>query len=197
MKEIQASEENRKGQKTENSHILVEMNFAMQMKVANCSLDQNPTLIWSSLKKSEACIVSKMAVCVKVTHRPVAPPCAPMKKFIKWKKSLLPSSIRSQSFKSISELKKKLCLFEKVPFLALFCVVFGFFHLQGRGDPSDPKYYNKYCSPRGQELCTKVSEKPWKSSLAPSHTMPLYFNVWGISWASFWQICNPQLHHFM
>ena len=155
MKEIQASEENWKGQKNENSHILVEMNFAMQMKVANCSLDQNPTLIWSSLKKSEACILSKMAVCVKVTHRPVAPPCAPMKKFINWKKSLLPSSIRSQSFKSISELKKKLCLFEKVPFLALFCVVFGFFHLQGRGDPSDPKYYNKFWVFRGQE-CHKM-----------------------------------------
>ena len=170
MKEIQASEENRKGKKAENSHILVEMNFTMQMKVANCSLDQNPTLIWSSPKKSEACVLSKMAVCVKVTHRPVAPPCAPMKKFINWKKSLLPSSIRSQSFKSISELKKKLCLFKKVSFLALFYVVFGSFHLQGRGDTPDPKYYNKYCSPRGQELCTKVSEKPWKWSLAPSHS---------------------------
>ena len=44
----------------------------------------------------------------------------------------------------ISELEKKLCLFQKVPFSALFCVVFGFFHLLGRGDPPDPKYYNKF-----------------------------------------------------
>ena len=155
MKEIQASEDNRKGKKNENSHILVGFYFAMQMKVANCSLDQNPTLIWSSPKKSEPRLLSKMGVSVKVTQRPVAPPCAPMKKFIKWKKFLSPSSIRSQSFKSISELEKKLCLFQKVPFSALFCVVFGFFHLLGRGDPPDPEYYNKFWVFRGQE-CHKM-----------------------------------------
>ena len=60
-----------------------------------------------------------------------------------------------------------------MPKTALFCVVFGFFHLQGRGNPPDPKYYNKYCSPRGQELCTKVSEKPWIWTVAPSHIVPL------------------------
>ena len=45
MKERQASEENRKGKKTKNSHILVEMNYSMQMKVANCSLDKNITTL--------------------------------------------------------------------------------------------------------------------------------------------------------
>ena len=79
----------------------------------------------------------------------------------------------SQSLNSISQLQKKWCPFFKVPKTALFCVVFGFFNLQGRGDPPDPKYYNKYCSPRGQELCTKVSEKPWIWTVAPSHTVPL------------------------
>ena len=39
---------------------------------------------------------------------------------------------------------KKWCPFFKVPKTALFCVVFGFFLLQGRGDPPDPKYYNKF-----------------------------------------------------
>ena len=64
--------------------------------------------------------------------------------------------------------------------IALFCVVFGFFHLQGRGNPPDPKYYNKYCSPRGQELCSKVSEKPWIWTVAPSHTVPLKKGVNGL-----------------
>ena len=61
----------------------------------------------------------------------------------------------SQSFKSISHLRKKLCPFFKVPKTALFCVVFGFFHLQGRGDPPDPKYYNKFWVFRGQ-VCHKM-----------------------------------------
>ena len=83
MKDNQASKENRKEKKHKNGPILVEMNFTMQMKVGNCSLDQNPTLLWSAPKKFVITILWKMAICVKVTYRPVAPPCAPMKKFTK------------------------------------------------------------------------------------------------------------------
>ena len=83
MKEIQASKENRNETKHKNSHSLIEMNYTMQMKVANCSLDQNPTLLWSAPKKFVMQLLSKMAICVKVTYRPVAHPCAPMKKFTK------------------------------------------------------------------------------------------------------------------
>ena len=42
MKENQASKENRKDKKHKNGPILLKMNFTMQMKVGNCSLDQNP-----------------------------------------------------------------------------------------------------------------------------------------------------------
>ena len=83
MKENQASKENRKKKKYKNGPILLKMNFTMQMKVWNCSLDQNPTLLWSAPKKLVIPIFGKMAFCVKVIHRPVAPPCAPMKNFIK------------------------------------------------------------------------------------------------------------------
>ena len=83
MKENQASKENRKEKKHKNGPILLKMNFTMQMKVGNCSLDQNPTLLWSAPKKFVMQLLSKMAICVKVTYRPVAPPCARMKKFTK------------------------------------------------------------------------------------------------------------------
>ena len=76
MKENQASKENRKEKNHKNGPILVEMNFTMQMKVGNCSLDQNPTLLWSAPKKFVITVLWKMAICVKVTYRPVAPPCA-------------------------------------------------------------------------------------------------------------------------
>ena len=83
MKENQASKENRKEKNHKNGPILVEMNFTMQMKVGNCSLDKNITTFWSAPKKLVIPIFCKMAFCVKVIYRPVAPPCAPMKNFIK------------------------------------------------------------------------------------------------------------------
>ena len=156
--------------------------MSTNFKVLKCSLDQNLGLFLSAPKNWRGYNGSFLAVYVKVTHRPVAPPRAPLKKFRKPKKILLPQSTRSQSFKSIPVIQTKLWPFFNVRKKTYFWADFGFFHLQGRGNPPNPKYYNKYCSPRGQELCSKVSEKPWIWTVAPSHTVPLKkdFDSWKV-----------------
>ena len=76
MKDNQASKENRKEKKHKNGPILVEMNFTMQMKVGNCSLDQNPTLLWSAPKKNrEYCFVENGHLCKSDLSPCSAPMC--------------------------------------------------------------------------------------------------------------------------
>ena len=66
MKENQASKENWKEKKHKNRPILLKMNFTMQMKVGNCSLDQNPTLLWSAPKKLVIPIFGKWDIDLKL-----------------------------------------------------------------------------------------------------------------------------------
>ena len=94
-------------------------------------------------KKFVIPILCKMTICVKVTYRSVAPPCAtqPMKQFINEKKIFFPNLLDPKVSSQYLNCKtNKYALLKKCQNSPILCR----FHLQGRGGPPDPKYYNKF-----------------------------------------------------
>ena len=67
------------------------MTITINFKVSKCSTDLNSALLLSAPCQLGAPLVWKLAVYVKVTHRPVAPPWAPMKSSENQKKFFCPN----------------------------------------------------------------------------------------------------------